>query len=197
MTPPPTLLGTYSPPLTSVGRRVWCRYRSAWCRITSFTDAPISWPRCIIAGQRGGSGLWVSAGLERAIHTESALALRHWFGVSRTCVNCWRRWAGVEGHLTTRGSIRERQRISELGAEVVRGTKQSDEERAAKSKRSKALDLIRHARAKRWPNGWTPEMDARLGTAPDIQLAWAWGKSETAVRMRRGRLRIAACVEIG
>ena len=44
MTPPP-LIGVYRPPPVRRGERVYCRYRAAWCRVTSVTGATVPWPR--------------------------------------------------------------------------------------------------------------------------------------------------------
>src|SRR5262245_8755265 len=100
----PTLLGTYSPPSVKKGERVACLYRDCDCTVTSWSDAPISLPRAQPCGQRGGCGLWVNATLVKAIRTESAVALRHWLGVSVGVVWKWRKAFGVGGRATTRGS---------------------------------------------------------------------------------------------
>ena len=189
---PPHLLGTYYPPATRIGQRVWCRYRSAWCRVTSWTDAPIPWPRVQPIGRKGGSGLWVNPTLERAIRTESWRALMHWFGVGERAVHNWRAWAGGLGHTATPGSAAEHRRVTKRGADATRGRALSDAATDRMAERAKALDLIRFAHGPRWAGkGWTPEMDARLGTAPDAELAKEWGKTENAVRVRRTKLRRA------
>lgn len=189
----PTLVFTYHPPQVRLGRRVWCRYRSAWCKVTSITDAKIPWPRVQPEGQRGGSGLWVNATLERAIRSESAESLKHWFGVSQACVHDWRKWAGVDGWTKTPGSRRLHREASLAGADATRGRTLTTAECDRRSERAKALDLIRHAREPRWAGkGWTGEMDALLGTAPDAVLADRWGKTANAVRVRRRRLGIPA-----
>jgi len=188
--PPPPLIGTYPTPRVRLGRRVWCRYRRRWCRITSYTDAPIPWPRCQPTRHPGGSGLYVSGTLERAIRTESAAALKHWFGVSQTCANAWRRWAGVEGHDTTAGTRREVKAAADTAAEVTRGANLSEEACEVRATNAKRLKLIEYARAARWPDGWTAEMDALLGTVPDKVLAKQLGTSRSAVRSRRAKLGI-------
>jgi hypothetical protein len=57
--------------------------------------------------------------LARAVRQESGLALRHWWGVSRSVVGCWRRALGVE-RFTAR-SARLQKMYAEAGAEVLRG----------------------------------------------------------------------------
>lgn len=189
MTPLP-LIGSYPTPHVARGRRVWCEYRSKWCRVTSYTDAPIPWPRVQPEGQRGGSGLWVNGTLARAIRTESALALKYWFGVMQTCTRGWRTWAGVAGQVGTPGSRAEHRQKSQAGAELTRGAELSERACEVRAANAKRLDLIRFPLAKRWPAGWTPEQDAQLGTAPDKVLAKRLGKSRDAVRSRRNKIGI-------
>ena len=59
--PAPELLGTYKPPALRVGNRTACLYRDAECVVTSWSDAPIPWPRVRTLGHRGGSGLLVDS----------------------------------------------------------------------------------------------------------------------------------------
>jgi hypothetical protein len=184
MTPPP-LIGTYPTPAVRLGRGVWCEYRGKWCRVTSFTEGLIPWPRCQPEKQRGGSGLWVNEELVRAIRTESAAALAHWFGMALTVAVRWREWAGVTGRTTTPGTRRSVKAAADAGADVTRGVGLSDEQCDQRSATSRRLKLIEHAQAKRWPEGWTADMDALLGTATDQSVAKKVGTSRAAVRARR------------
>lgn len=91
------LLGTYHSPKVHVGQTAFCLYRDCNVVITSIIDAPIPWPRCRAKGPSGGgSSLVVNEDLARAVRTESAIAIRHSFGVSKTAVNNWRRALGVK-----------------------------------------------------------------------------------------------------
>ena len=188
--PAPPLLGTDPAPAVHLGRRVHCRHRGNASRVTSFTDAPIPWPRVQPLDERVGSGLWVNADLERAIRTESAVALGHWFGRSKSAARALRVWAGVEGWEGTRGTRRAVTDAADAGADATRGvglSKEACEVRAANAKR---LKLIEHARAKRWPVGWAAEMDALLGVLPDEVVAKRAGESWAAVQSRRAKLGI-------
>src|SRR4051812_42013005 len=130
MTAPPALLGSYRPPAVRVGGRAYCRFRKTWCRVTSWTDAPVPWPRGVPAGpgRKGFPGLIVTRALERAIRTESALALKHHFGVRTTLAWRYRKWAGVEGRRKTPGSRQLHQNVSEPGAAGIRAKDWTDEE---------------------------------------------------------------------
>src|SRR5262249_45149710 len=64
--------------------------------VTSWTAAPVPWPRCRLPGTGGaGWGLLVDEELARAVRRESSLAIQHWWGVSPRTVWCWRRAFGV------------------------------------------------------------------------------------------------------
>jgi hypothetical protein len=90
------LFGPYKPPALRRGDRARCLFRDATVVSTSRTDAPIPWPRCrAVDGPGSGSGLLVDAELARAVRHESAAAVMHWWGRSKTAVQNWRRALGV------------------------------------------------------------------------------------------------------
>jgi hypothetical protein len=107
------LHGPYVPPALRRGDRTQCLYREAEVVVTSWTDAPIAWPRCRAVGVRGGSRLLVTEELVRAIRTESSLAITLWWGVRVETVWRWRKAFGVT-RWGTEGSRRLHQVLSEL-----------------------------------------------------------------------------------
>src|SRR5438067_1472074 len=94
---PPLLLECpYQAPALRRGNSAFCLFRNCEVVITSWTDAPIPWPRCRAIGtQGGGSGILVDHELARAIRHESAAAIMHWWGVSHGPVWHWRQALGV------------------------------------------------------------------------------------------------------
>src|SRR4051812_37437437 len=48
--------GPYDAPGVGVGARVDCLFRDGVCLVTSWTDAPISWPRCRALRSAGAEG---------------------------------------------------------------------------------------------------------------------------------------------
>ena len=135
--------------------------------VTSWTDAPIPWPRGLPEGKgpRGHPGLVVTRELERAIRTESAAALMHHFGIRDTLAWRWRTWAGVEGHTATEGSRRLQQEVSEKGAAGIKPKEWTDAELDAQS-----------------------ELAKRLGRRPPDR----WAARRRAQRMCSSRLRFSA-----
>jgi hypothetical protein len=130
----------------------------------------------------------VTEELVRAIRTESATALKHWFGVSPHTVWSWRRAFGVS-QWGTAGSKQLHQEVSEQAAEVTQGTRQSEET----VRRRMQTRLERgYPPTGRWTeDGWKPEEIALLGTMPDEELARQLGRSLNSVSLKRRRLKIA------
>jgi hypothetical protein len=88
------------------GFRTFCLYRDAHVVVTAWSDARIPWPRCHLAeGRARAHGLVIDEELARAIRHESAAAVRHWWGVSRSTVQHWRKAPGV-GRMDAEGSRR-------------------------------------------------------------------------------------------
>jgi hypothetical protein len=181
--PPSTVLhGTYNPPAVRIGQRVFCRVRYKWCRVTSFTDAPISWPRGQPLKQRGGGGLIVDATLERAIRTESAESLEHFFGVSGGVVWRWRKAFGIP-RAGTPGSAARIAESSAKGAAAMKSKEWTAEELDRRSKLSKRLGLKPTGR---WAvGGWTDEQRALLGTDDDEAIAARVSRTKGAVQAKR------------
>jgi len=187
MPPIPVLRGTYDPPAVRVGQRVFCRVRHKWCRVTSFTDAPISWPRGQPLKERGGGGVVVNATLERAIRTESAESLRHFFGVTRGVVWRWRKAFGIPRAGTPGSAVRIAE-SSAKGAAAMKSKEWTAEELDRKSKLSKRLGLKPTGR---WAvGGWTDEQRALLGTDDDEVIAARVGRTKGAVQAKRAVLGI-------
>src|SRR5262245_45272797 len=112
------LFGPYTAPPLRRGARAFCQFRDAEVVVTSWTDAPIAWPRCRLLRGRGGSGLLVDEELARAMRTESAAAVMFWWGASSTAVNNWPRALGVT-RTNTEGTHRLMLAASAAGAAVV------------------------------------------------------------------------------
>ena len=182
------LHGPYRAPHVKRGDRTTCLYRDCDVVVTGWSAARIPWPRCRALHQRGGSGLLVDEELKRAILTESAVALKHWFGVGTHGVWLWRRAFGV-AKFGTDGSRRLHRAACGRGAAKVRGRPAPPRR---KPNRDDLHDLLALSRAKRWEGqGWTAEQTALLGTMPDAEVAAKTGHSVIGVRVRRTRLGVA------
>ncbi len=190
--PSPKLIGTYTPPAVKKGERVSCLFRDCDCTVTSWSDAPISWPRVQPREQRGGCGLWVNDTLVRAIRTESAEALMYWFGVSANVVWRWRKAFGVSGTATTPGTRKAHRQACRAGAEGMRAKEWTDKELDDKADLAKRLGKRPGPRWTPATGGWTPAQLALLGTDHDTAIACKLRRSLAAVRKKRVRLKIPA-----
>jgi hypothetical protein len=179
------LHGPYQAPALRVGDRTECLMRGAVV-ITSWTDAIISWPRCLPVASKGHPSLLLDAELARAVRTEAAAAVIHWWGVSPGVLQRWRKFLGVTRTNNLRSHELQRQ-SAQAGAETQQARVWTDAERQARREMAKALDLARHI-----PHGyhgpwWTDEELAFLGTKPDAEVAARTGRTIKAVRVQRRR----------
>jgi hypothetical protein len=168
------------------GDRATCLFRDCLVVVTSWSDAPIPWPRCrALTGGRGGSGLLVDEELARAVRCESVLAIRHWWGASAGAVWRWRRALGVRR--LNEGSARLRRHLNREIGECLRGRKLPPEQ---VEQRPMVWKLGGRPVPLR-PGGhrpWTAKELALLGSAPDAEIAMRIGRTVTAVRLMRTRL---------
>src|SRR5580692_10451933 len=118
------IAGPYLPPQLKKGDRAFCHYRDCDVIITGWSNARIPWPRCRAIGAGSGPGLLIDEELERAIRTESAIALKHWFGVSTKAVWNWRRSFGI-GQWGTQGSRRLHKRTVQIVIKTLKGVPQN------------------------------------------------------------------------
>jgi hypothetical protein len=142
---------------------------------------------------RGGSGLWVNDDLKRAIRTESAAALMHWFGVGANAAWAWRKAFGVAGRArTTPGTRRAVRAAAVRGAEAVKAKEWTPAERKARSRLAKRQGRKFPPRWTPESGGWTAEQLALLGTDRDSAVAARLGRSPNAVALRRRALGVPA-----
>jgi hypothetical protein len=131
----------------------------------------------------------VTRELVRAIRTESAAALKHWFGVGTKAVWNWRRAFRVE-RLGTRGSRQAHRAASLQGGAAMRAKDWTDEELDRKSAAARARGT---RPGPRWKDtGWTPDQLALLGTDDDEVIARKVGRTPGAVRSQRAVRKIPA-----
>jgi len=132
----------YKAPTSKRGDRATCLFRDRDVVTTSWTDARISWPLCR-GRNRGKPGILVDDELLRAIRTESAIALKYWFGVSTTTVWSWRKAFGIR-QWGTEGSRRLHRVLSLTGAAVTRGRPLSSDACEQRRQRAIKLKLVRY-----------------------------------------------------
>jgi hypothetical protein len=89
------LHGPFQAPPLRVCDRATCLYRDCDVVVTSWTAAPISWPRCKRVTGKGHPSLLVDAELLRAIRSEGTATVCHWWGASPHVVRRWRMAFGV------------------------------------------------------------------------------------------------------
>jgi hypothetical protein len=111
--------GRYRPPRLARGDRATCLLRDCTVVVTSWNDAPLSWPRCRALGSGGGSGILLDEELARAVRHESAAAVCYWWGVSQGVVWRWRKALGVNC-TNNEGSRRLLHAAAEAGAAAMR-----------------------------------------------------------------------------
>jgi hypothetical protein len=184
------LFGPYRALPLKRGDRTTCLFRDAPVVITSWSSAPIPWPRCrALDLPGGGSGLLVDEELARAVRHESAAAVMHWWGASATAVNHWRKALGV-GRTDNEGTARLVQAAAEKGAEAVQAREWTEGEREQRrqvnAEKGLAANLVTGYHGPRW----APEDIALLGTIPDEEVARRTGRTTGAVRQKREELGI-------
>jgi hypothetical protein len=180
------LHGPYRPPRLHVGARTDCLMRGTVV-ITSWTDARISWPRCLPLQTKGHPSLLLDDELARAVRTEAAAAIRFWWGISHRVVRRWRRLLDVT-RTNNPGTHRLVQASAEAGAEAIRAKEWTEEERDAKRRLAKKLKLVRHIKPGYHGPRWTEEQEQLLGTLPDSEVALRTGRTEYAVRLEREQM---------
>ncbi|HEX4589318.1 MAG TPA: hypothetical protein VH120_05280 [Gemmataceae bacterium] len=183
--------GPYRPPRLKQGERADCLFRGPDVVVTGRTAARISWPLCRSLGNcGGGTGLLMTQELRRAVVSETAAAIKFWFGVGTKAVWQWRRAFGVS-RLGTPGSRALRTELNRELADRLRGVALTPAACERRRRTANRLDLGRHLLNARWAEtGWTEEQVALLGTRPDAELAKRFGRTTSAVRQRRTKLGI-------
>jgi hypothetical protein len=185
----PVLRGSYTPPDLQRGDQTGCLVRDCTLVVSSWSDAPISWPRgCPAVQSPGSASLIVDEELARAVRHESAAALRYWWGVSNKTVAKWRKALGVnrrnnEGSQVLICAATTKARSAQ---EPVRSTEYRQRQRENLRRRRLQGSAPELAMGKRW----TSDEKSLLGTMPDREVASRTGHPLSSVRTMRWRLRI-------
>jgi transposase-like protein len=181
-TPPRLLAGPYTPPSLRRGDRTTCLFRDGDVVITGWSDAPIPWPRCRLYGTHGGgSGILLDEELARAVRTESAAAVCHWWGVTPGVVWRWRKALGV-GLLDSPGTRQARQAAAVRGGRTVR-------DQALQRRRALGLPVPLVESAPEVAPPWSAAEDDFVRTLAPQEAACRTGRPVRAVYGRRQQLR--------
>ena len=184
------LFGPYRPPSLRRGDRAFCLFRGAVVVVTSWTDAPIPWPRCrILEGKGGGSGLLVEEELARAVCHESATAVCFWWGACDGAVYRWRKALDAT-RINNQGSQRLIHAAASLGAEAMSQRGLAPEEVEQRRERALQMNLSQYLQPGYPGDWWTDEEMALLGTMVDAEVAKKVDRPVQAVRQKRERMGI-------
>jgi hypothetical protein len=192
---PPILRGKYTPPVLRRGDRANCLVRGCMLVVSSWSDAPISWPRgCPPRQSPGSASLIVDEELARAVQHESAAAISYWWGVSTRTVVKWRRSLGAN-RKNNEGSH------ALVCAATTKARSAQSPNRTDEYRQKQRENIIRRrsqgtAPEQRMTNLWTPEHRSLLGTMPDRELAARIGRTYRAVSTMRKRLQVPAFQEL-
>src|SRR5262245_32664630 len=170
------LFGPYQAPPLKRGDRAFCLVRDYPVRVIGWSDARISWPRCLpLDPPRRGRGLLIEDELARAVRHESAAAVAHWWGVHLSTVLNWRKALGV-----TRSNNEGSRRLV-LGA--VQASLDARFGQAGGSGRRR-----RRGAAGTRAGVWTAAELALVGALPDAEVARRLGRTPQAVAKKRAAL---------
>ncbi len=187
------LHGPYHAPPLRVGDREACLVRDCLCAVTGYSAGRIPWPMGVAVGGRSAPGFIVNEELARAVRSEAAKALRWWFGVGVKVVWKWRKALGVTktNNPGTNALVRK---ASEKGASKTRGRPLSEGQVEKRRRTALELGLGRYLRPDYHGylgQRWTEDELALLGALPDEDVAARVGRSVTAVRVKRNKLKLA------
>jgi hypothetical protein len=182
--------GPYRPPRYRVGGRLVCAVRGS-VEVVGTSEAPIPWPQ---ARNHGRPFLIVCGGLARAVGTEAAIAVAHWWGVTPLTVWTWRRALGVGATTPGTSRLRRAQALGPAGTAALAKAqaKARDPERRARiaaARRGKArprhvIEAMRAANLGRKHTEQTrrrmSEAHLRRGTRPP-KAGRPWTAAEDAL----------------
>jgi hypothetical protein len=113
----------------------------------------------------------------------------HWWAVSKTAVQNWRRALGVN-RTGNEGTARLIQAAAEKGAEAFKAREWTEQEREQRRAAAIEKNLAQHLVTGYHGPRWTKRQLAMLGTMPDAEVAAKIGRTPNAVRIMRERLGI-------
>jgi len=189
----PVLHGSYAQPALRRGDRTYCLVRDCLLVVTSWSDAPISWPRgCRLPKRcRGFPSLIVDEELARAIQHESAAAIIYWWGVSKFTVIKWRKALDAT-RKNNAGSQILIHAATAKARDVANQHGPTEEYRRKQRNHMIRRRLWELAPAVTHGIPWMPEHLALLGTMTDDEVVARTGHPFTSVRTKRQKLRIPA-----
>lgn len=213
------LIGRYRAPRYRYGETVTDSIRGDVI-VTRTSDAPIPWPMGKIPGSRK-PGLVIVAGLEKALRTESALAICHHWGITPQTVSKWRGLLGIDQKTAGARLLRQNRLTPHLNTAraLIDYTKPERGQKIADAKRGKprpkhVIEALRSAnvgrplsedhrrkigeasrrngiRPPKAGRAWTAEEDALLHGKTAADVAKATGRTLRAVYDRRHVLGIS------
>jgi hypothetical protein len=172
------LFGPYKAPPLKRGDKAFCLVRDWPVMVIGWSDARISWPRCIrLDPSSGRSGLLIDDELGRAIRHESATGVAYWWGLHRRTVLVWRKALGV-----TRTNNEGTHRL--ILRAIAKTLKARFGDGLGRSSRRGSSAFPARGR----PAVWTRDEIVLLGALSDAEVAQRTGRSPSAVLKKRASL---------